>query len=147
LRERYRVGWSASGKHHADDRQALGIGERGSQHHRVDDAEHRGVGAGTERDHQHGHQHEPRMRAHAAERVADVLGELRGVLAWADGEQRAGVGGPDPRDADRPAGQRLSMLVAEHVLHVAPVVGAEIERQDAQETAIPAPTHNAATLV
>ena len=42
------------------------------------------------------------MRAHAAQRVADVLTELRGVLARADREQRAGVGRPHPRDADRP---------------------------------------------
>ena len=40
-----------------------------------------------------------------------------------------------PHPGARPPPARFAMLLAEHLLHVASVVGAEIERQEAQKAA------------
>ena len=76
----------------------------------------------------------PGLRAHAADGVLEVLPQLRQVLARADGERgrrRARI--QTPVRASRAVG--VAVLLAEHLLHLAAVVGAEVERQQAQQAA------------
>ena len=117
--------------------QAIGVGIRQRlQKHRVDYAEDRGVGADPEGERQDGNGDEAGIAAHAAEGVADVLGQLRGVLARTDGQQRADVLEPDAQGA-RGAG-RVTLLGAERARHLVAVVGAKVERQEPEEPAEPA---------
>lgn len=101
------------------------------------DAEDRGVHADAERERKYRDEDEARVSAHAAEGETDVLKELRGVLARTDRQHRARGCDPDTQQAQRPAPRGIAALVAEHLLHVASVVRAEIVRQDPQEAAEP----------
>ena len=117
--------------------QAIGIGIRQRlEEHRVDYAEDCGVGSDPEGERQDGNGDEAGIAAHAAEGVADVLRQLRGVLARTDGQQRADVLEPDAERA-RGAG-RVTLLGAERARYLVAVVGAEVERQEPEEPAEPA---------
>ncbi len=126
---------------HRDQPAGLGI-RQGTQQHRVGQAEDRRVGADSQRQRQHRDGREPGVRRQPAQRVPSVLPDLREVLARPDRQQFGDRAGPD---ADQPASsprRGLAALLAEHLLDLPAVVGAEVAGQHAQQAAEPAvPAH------
>lgn len=101
----------------------------------MDQAEDRAVDADAEGQRHHRDEGEARAPAHHAQGVARVLAELRGVLAGRDAHD---VGQRPPPDAEHfgaAVRARLAFLLAKHLLHLAAVVGAEVEGQEAQQPA------------
>ena len=100
----------------------------------MDHAEHRGVRANSERERHDGNDDEAGIPPHVARRVLQILPQLREVLARPDSQQIHNRLCPDARARDRP--NCIAMLIAKHLLHFVPVVGAEIERQEPQQASI-----------
>ncbi len=73
-----------------------------------------------------------------AEGVADVLAQLRNVLAGADREQRSHVVPPHTRAAATPGRPRFTMLLVEDARHLVAIVGSEVRREQSEQTAEPA---------
>src|SRR6185503_4871432 len=75
----------------------------------------------------------PRVSPHAAQRVAEILAQLRQVLAGGD---RGQIGNRvQPYAGARQPAAGVALLLAEDLLHLAAVVGAEVERQQPQQAA------------
>ncbi len=106
---------------------------QGPQQDGVDDAEDRGVDADPQGEREHDDGDEAGLLAHAADGVLQVLAQLREVLARADREEAGERPHPDAGARDRAGG--VAVLLAEHLLQLAAVVGAEVEREEPKQAA------------
>jgi hypothetical protein len=119
---------TAALRHDADQRQPLRRGEWGLQQYRVDDAEHRDVGAGAERQHHDRGRGEAWRPSHQAQGVFHVVAEHAEMFANRGREERGNFPAPEP-------GAAVAAALVEIGGHRCGEVAAELAWQHVQQRA------------